>query len=116
MLQDYKILPFSLFLFLFELVVRVYAVCWESLVLFILDPLPNISKQYECHGNGRNREIYIWKLLSANYHSVKLMSSDGILQSKLIDLSLFSAAEVDWLDDYHEQVWQKVMHIGEALK
>ncbi|XP_010674747.2 aminopeptidase P2 [Beta vulgaris subsp. vulgaris] len=30
------------------------------------------------------------------------------IQSKLIDLSLFSAAEVDWLDDYHEQVWQKV--------
>ncbi|XP_021772939.1 probable Xaa-Pro aminopeptidase P isoform X2 [Chenopodium quinoa] len=30
------------------------------------------------------------------------------IQSKLIDLSLLSAAEVDWLNDYHDQVWQKV--------
>ena len=37
------------------------------------------------------------------------------LQSKMIELSLLSAAEVDWLNDYHEQVWQKVMHIVEAL-
>ncbi|CAO2832723.1 unnamed protein product [Amaranthus hypochondriacus] len=30
------------------------------------------------------------------------------IQSKMIELSLLSAAEVDWLNDYHEQVWQKV--------
>lgn len=30
------------------------------------------------------------------------------IQSKLIDLSLLSVAEVDWLNDYHSQVWEKV--------
>ncbi|XP_050274149.1 aminopeptidase P2 [Quercus robur] len=30
------------------------------------------------------------------------------IQSKLIDLSLLSAVEVDWLNDYHSQVWEKV--------
>ncbi|KAK9139784.1 hypothetical protein Scep_009465 [Stephania cephalantha] len=30
------------------------------------------------------------------------------LRSKLIDLSLLSTAEVNWLDDYHAQVWEKV--------
>ena len=32
-----------------------------------------------------------------------------IMQSKLIDLSLLSAVEVDWLNDYHSQVWEKVI-------
>ncbi|KAM3704873.1 hypothetical protein ACJW30_03G039600 [Castanea mollissima] len=30
------------------------------------------------------------------------------IQSKLIDLSLLSAVEVDWLNHYHSQVWEKV--------
>ncbi|GMH11366.1 hypothetical protein Nepgr_013207 [Nepenthes gracilis] len=30
------------------------------------------------------------------------------IQGKMVDFSLMSAAEVDWLNDYHEQVWQKV--------
>lgn len=30
------------------------------------------------------------------------------MQAKLIDLSLLSAAEFDWLNDYHSQVWEKV--------
>ncbi|ONI04507.1 hypothetical protein PRUPE_6G325100 [Prunus persica] len=30
------------------------------------------------------------------------------IQAKLIDLSLLSAAEFDWLNDYHSQVWEKV--------
>ncbi|KAF5463412.1 hypothetical protein F2P56_019329 [Juglans regia] len=30
------------------------------------------------------------------------------IQSKLIDLSLLSTAEVDWLNEYHLQVWEKV--------
>ncbi|KAK9735416.1 hypothetical protein RND81_04G204600 [Saponaria officinalis] len=30
------------------------------------------------------------------------------IQSKMIDLSLLSTNEIDWLNDYHEQVWQKV--------
>ncbi|XP_021859471.1 aminopeptidase P2 [Spinacia oleracea] len=30
------------------------------------------------------------------------------IQSKMMDLSLLSAEEVDWVNEYHEQVWQKV--------
>ncbi|XP_010255999.2 PREDICTED: probable Xaa-Pro aminopeptidase P [Nelumbo nucifera] len=30
------------------------------------------------------------------------------IQSKLVDLSLLSIAEVNWLNDYHSQVWEKV--------
>ncbi|XP_074583171.1 aminopeptidase P2 [Curcuma longa] len=30
------------------------------------------------------------------------------IQAKLLDLSLLSHGEINWLNDYHEQVWQKV--------
>ncbi|KAJ9557049.1 hypothetical protein OSB04_011663 [Centaurea solstitialis] len=30
------------------------------------------------------------------------------IQTKLVDLTLLSAAEIDWLNDYHSQVWEKV--------
>lgn len=30
------------------------------------------------------------------------------IQSKMIELTLLSSAEVDWLNDYHEEVWKKV--------
>ncbi|KDP23512.1 hypothetical protein JCGZ_23345 [Jatropha curcas] len=30
------------------------------------------------------------------------------IQAKLVDLSLLSASEIDWLNDYHSQVWEKV--------
>lgn len=30
------------------------------------------------------------------------------IQTKLVDLILLSAAEIDWLNDYHSQVWEKV--------
>lgn len=30
------------------------------------------------------------------------------IQAKLVDLSLLSVAEVDWLNTYHSQVWEKV--------
>ncbi|PIN25663.1 Xaa-Pro aminopeptidase [Handroanthus impetiginosus] len=30
------------------------------------------------------------------------------IQSKLVDLSLLSTSEIDWLNDYHKQVWEKV--------
>ena len=36
-----------------------------------------------------------------------------ILQSKLIDVSLLSMAEVKWVDDYHSQVWEKVRPLKE---
>ncbi|XP_050221362.1 aminopeptidase P2 [Mercurialis annua] len=30
------------------------------------------------------------------------------IQTKMVELSLLSAAEIDWLNDYHSQVWEKV--------
>lgn len=30
------------------------------------------------------------------------------VQAKLVDLSLLSVAEVEWLNNYHTQVWEKV--------
>ncbi|KAK6143916.1 hypothetical protein DH2020_024264 [Rehmannia glutinosa] len=30
------------------------------------------------------------------------------IQAKLVDLSLLSATEIDWLNDYHKEVWEKV--------
>ncbi|XAR52596.1 Xaa-Pro aminopeptidase [Bertholletia excelsa] len=30
------------------------------------------------------------------------------IQAKLVDLTLLSVAEIDWLNDYHSQVWEKV--------
>ncbi|KAH9618011.1 hypothetical protein KSS87_016400 [Heliosperma pusillum] len=37
------------------------------------------------------------------------------IQGKMIDLSLLSASEVDWLDNYHDQVWQKVSPLLDGL-
>ncbi|KAM1802148.1 hypothetical protein ACFX11_033653 [Malus domestica] len=36
------------------------------------------------------------------------------IQAKMIDLSLLSAAEFDWLNDYHSQVWAKVSPLVEG--
>lgn len=34
------------------------------------------------------------------------------MQIKMVDLSLLSAAEVDWLNSYHLQVWEKVFYLA----
>ncbi|XP_022150774.1 probable Xaa-Pro aminopeptidase P [Momordica charantia] len=36
------------------------------------------------------------------------------IQAKLVDVSLLSAAEVNWLNDYHSLVWEKVSPLLEA--
>ncbi|KAL4556321.1 hypothetical protein LXL04_038969 [Taraxacum kok-saghyz] len=36
------------------------------------------------------------------------------IQTKLVDLTLLSASEVDWLNDYHSQVWEKVSSLVEG--
>ncbi|GLT94930.1 hypothetical protein SLE2022_126410 [Rubroshorea leprosula] len=36
------------------------------------------------------------------------------IQTKLVDLSLLSAEEVEWLNDYHSQVWEKVSPLLEG--
>uniref|UniRef100_A0A7N1A5F9 Metallopeptidase M24 family protein n=1 Tax=Kalanchoe fedtschenkoi TaxID=63787 RepID=A0A7N1A5F9_KALFE len=33
------------------------------------------------------------------------------MQTKLIDMSLLSPAEIKWVDDYHSQVWEKVSNL-----
>ncbi|KAL3843959.1 hypothetical protein ACJIZ3_001362 [Penstemon smallii] len=40
------------------------------------------------------------------------------IQTKLVDLSLISSTELDWLNDYHKQVWEKVSPLldGSALQ
>jgi len=35
-----------------------------------------------------------------------------MLQIKLVDLSLLSVAEIDWLNNYHSVVWEKVFCFG----
>ncbi|XP_051123417.1 aminopeptidase P2 [Andrographis paniculata] len=37
------------------------------------------------------------------------------IQTKMVDLSLLSATEIDWLNNYHEQVWVKVSPLLEGL-
>ena len=42
-------------------------------------------------------------------HEVLIISSFILqLQSKLIDVSLLSPSEINWVNDYHEEVWDKV--------
>ncbi|XP_057778182.1 aminopeptidase P2 [Salvia miltiorrhiza] len=36
------------------------------------------------------------------------------IQTKLCDLSLLSTTEIDWLNDYHKQVWEKVSPLLEG--
>ncbi|KAG6427300.1 hypothetical protein SASPL_111542 [Salvia splendens] len=36
------------------------------------------------------------------------------IQTKLCDLSLLSTTEIDWLNDYHKQVWEKVSPLVEG--
>ncbi|KAL5566074.1 hypothetical protein UlMin_029238 [Ulmus minor] len=38
-----------------------------------------------------------------------------VIQVKLIDLSLVSAEEIAWLNDYHSQVWEKVSPLLDGL-
>ncbi|RWW17992.1 hypothetical protein GW17_00018050 [Ensete ventricosum] len=33
------------------------------------------------------------------------------IQNKLVDLSLLSHVEINWLNDYHAQVWEKVSYL-----
>lgn len=51
---------------------------------------------------------HIYNLYSEFLNSVNYFFNDFYLQTKLVDLSLLSAAEIDWLNNYHSQVWEKV--------
>lgn len=50
--------------------------------------------------------IVFWQ---SKYHRLQVRTLFVIvLQAKMVDLSLLSASEVNWLNDYHSQVWVKV--------
>lgn len=48
-------------------------------------------------------KTFVIKYLSLIHNSLQYA-----MQTKLVDFSLLSAAEIDWLNDYHKQVWEKV--------
>ncbi|KAI7745417.1 hypothetical protein M8C21_016570 [Ambrosia artemisiifolia] len=37
------------------------------------------------------------------------------IQTKLVDLTLLSESEIDWLNDYHSQVWEKVIFFAAVI-
>lgn len=50
----------------------------------------------------------IYNLYSEFLSAVNYFFLYFYLKTKLVDLSLLSASEIDWLDNYHSQVWEKV--------
>lgn len=70
---------------------------------------------YEDHAFGIRIEnlLYVKEVNTSNrFGGVGYLGFEKLtfvpIQSKLIDLSLLSIAEVDWLNEYHSQVWEKV--------
>ncbi|RZC55446.1 hypothetical protein C5167_014295 [Papaver somniferum] len=69
---------------------------------------------YEDHSFGiRIENLLVVKEINTPNHfgGIGYLGFENItfvpIQAKLVDLSLMSAAEVDWLNDYHSQVWKK---------
>ncbi|XP_054800902.1 aminopeptidase P2 isoform X2 [Prosopis cineraria] len=70
---------------------------------------------YEDHSFGIRIEnlLYVIDMETPNrYGGIQYLGFEKLtyvpIQIKLVDLSLLSAAEVDWLNSYHLQVWEKV--------
>ncbi|MCL7032820.1 hypothetical protein MKW94_000046 [Papaver nudicaule] len=76
---------------------------------------------YEDHSFGiRIENLLIVKEINTPNHfgGIGYLGFENItfvpIQGKLVDLSLMSAAEVDWLNNYHSQVWKKVSPLVEG--
>ncbi|KAI3859170.1 hypothetical protein MKW92_047166 [Papaver armeniacum] len=76
---------------------------------------------YEDHSFGiRIENLLVVKEINTPNHfgGIGYLGFENItfvpIQAKLVDLSLMSAADVDWLNDYHSQVWKKVSFIGQG--
>uniref|UniRef100_A0A1D1XFI7 Putative Xaa-Pro aminopeptidase P n=1 Tax=Anthurium amnicola TaxID=1678845 RepID=A0A1D1XFI7_9ARAE len=87
--------------------------------------ISNEPGYYEDHSFGIRIEnlLYIKEAETSNcFGGITYLSFEKLtfvpIQSKLVDLSLLSAAEVKWLNNYHSQVWEKVSPLldGPALK
>ncbi|KAL6964795.1 Aminopeptidase P2 [Sarracenia purpurea var. burkii] len=70
---------------------------------------------YEDHAFGIRIEnlLYVKEINTPNrFGGIGYMGFEKLtfvpIQAKLVDLSLLSVAEVDWLNNYHSQVWEKV--------
>ncbi|KAI3947749.1 hypothetical protein MKX01_034414 [Papaver californicum] len=67
----------------------------------------------------RNRPWFVKEINTPNHFGgIGYLGFENItfipIQVKLVELSLMSAAEVDWLNDYHSQVWKKVSPLVEG--
>ncbi|KAF2307235.1 hypothetical protein GH714_025641 [Hevea brasiliensis] len=52
---------------------------------------------------------YVLSSASPNIYCLQVKNLFVVaLQAKMVDVSLLSASEVNWLNDYHSQVWEKV--------
>ncbi|KAI3900745.1 hypothetical protein MKW92_036320 [Papaver armeniacum] len=76
---------------------------------------------YEDHSFGiRIENLLVVKEINTPNHfgGIGYLGFENItfvpIQAKLVDLSLMSAADVDWLNDYHSQVWKKVSPLVEG--
>jgi hypothetical protein len=38
------------------------------------------------------------------------------VQTKLIDVSLLSDNEIEWINNYHQEVWEKVLNLTSMLR
>lgn len=70
---------------------------------------------YEDHAFGIRIEnlLYVRNVETPNrFGGVEYLGFEKLtyvpIQIKLVDLSLLSVAEIDWLNNYHSQVWEKV--------
>ncbi|KAJ0079247.1 hypothetical protein Patl1_22630 [Pistacia atlantica] len=52
--------------------------------------------------------LYNMMTMCSKSRSALLSYENESVATKLVDLSLLSVAEIDWLNDYHSQVWEKV--------
>ncbi|KAL8540826.1 hypothetical protein ACS0TY_002157 [Phlomoides rotata] len=70
---------------------------------------------YEDHAFGIRIEnlLYVKEANTPNcFGGVEYLGFEKLtfvpIQTKLVDLSLLSTTEMDWLNDYHKQVWEKI--------
>ncbi|KAL0413107.1 UNVERIFIED_CONTAM: Aminopeptidase P2 [Sesamum radiatum] len=70
---------------------------------------------YEDHAFGIRIEnlLYVKEANTPNrFGGVEYLGFERLtfvpIQAKLVDLSLLSTTEIDWLNDYHSEVWEKV--------
>ncbi|KAF7805115.1 aminopeptidase P2 [Senna tora] len=76
---------------------------------------------YEDHAFGIRLEnlLYVKDVETPNrFGGIQYLGFEKLtfvpFQIKLVDMSLLSAAEVDWLNSYHSQVWEKVSPLLDA--